>query len=68
MICLLFLQSISSRQSAGFFMPVEQMKDSTVSLKQLCMRYDSTMLCVSLSLTACQGPQKKPQSQCIGNI
>lgn len=48
---LLFLFSISSR-FAVWFMPMEVVNDSNVSVKQLCARYDMTMLWTSLSLTA----------------
>lgn len=51
---LLFLISMSSRQLAGCFIPVQEMNESTVSLKQLCTRYDRTMLWMSLSLMACK--------------
>ena len=65
-----FLLSISTMQSAVRFMPEHAMKVSAVSLKQLCTRYDNTILRTSLSLTFCMKhqntqynpPQFQPQT------
>ncbi len=54
-----FLLSISTEQSAVRFMPEQAINVSAVSLKQLCTRYESTILSTSLSLTFC--PHSKPK-------
>ncbi len=54
-----FLLSISTEQSAVRFMPEQAINVSAVSLKQLCTRYESTILSTSLSLTFC--PHSRPK-------
>lgn len=56
---ILFLFSMSSRQPAGCFIPVQVVSDSTVSLKQLCTRYERTTSCMSSSLIVCKMPKRK---------
>lgn len=58
---LRFLFSMFSSCSADAFNPVEVTSDSTVSLKQPCMRYDKMILWLSLSLIFCQVHRKKIQ-------
>ncbi len=53
-----FLLSISTEQSAVRFMPEQAINVSAVSLKQLCTRYDNTILRTSLSLTFCAAPDR----------
>lgn len=48
---LLFLLSMSSRWSTDCFIPVQETNDSSVSLKQLCTRYERTILWMSFSFT-----------------